>query len=235
MMGNQNQKQSNQTSVLCLIRHGQREDEVPGNNWHESNRGPWYDPPLTEEGKVQAQEAANLYLERKNPVTVLYTSPFLRCLMTSAEIAKILEVPVKVVYGLGECAAAGRRGMQALQFTSIDTINEMYPDVDFSLDALGKVEEIFEDAVARLCLENVGQEIVCCAHREGIFDLSLIGNGPTRRPHYCAIARFAYHRFPKSQPDQRKFKHFSNEPAPFVDSNWEFLTLDENKKNKRHR
>ncbi|GLI68835.1 hypothetical protein VaNZ11_013378 [Volvox africanus] len=68
-------------NVYCM-RHGHRQDEEE-DVWHISAARPW-DPPLSAKGRQQAREAATQF-KSKN-IDYVFTSPFVRCLQTSAEI-----------------------------------------------------------------------------------------------------------------------------------------------------
>ncbi|GLC35762.1 hypothetical protein PLESTB_000491600 [Pleodorina starrii] len=68
-------------NVYCM-RHGHRQDEED-EVWHLTAARPW-DPPLSAKGRQQAREAAAQF-KSKN-IDYVLTSPFVRCLQTSAEI-----------------------------------------------------------------------------------------------------------------------------------------------------
>ena len=96
--------------ALFLARHGQRHDyeqKRQGVNWTATAERPW-DPPLTAHGEEQGAllgtgakaHAARLGLP---PITRVISSPFLRCLQTSAAAAEALGVAkVAVEPGLAE-------------------------------------------------------------------------------------------------------------------------------------
>lgn len=72
--------------TLIVMRHGHRQDEEDP-FWHQTAPRPW-DPPLSAKGKTQAAEAAG----KLAGLTVDYviSSPFKRCLQTSAGIVRNL-------------------------------------------------------------------------------------------------------------------------------------------------
>ena len=92
---------------MSVMRHGQREDEV-NEDWYSLNPKRPYDPPLTEKGKAQARAAGKVLAGRG--VSVIVSSPFLRCLETAFEVIKGLEeggsdtqdTVLYVDYGLSE-------------------------------------------------------------------------------------------------------------------------------------
>ncbi|PNW84963.1 hypothetical protein CHLRE_03g165900v5 [Chlamydomonas reinhardtii] len=67
---------------VYVVRHGHRQDEED-DCWHVHASRPW-DPPLSTKGRQQAREAGQLFKEKN--IDYVLTSPFLRCLQTSAEI-----------------------------------------------------------------------------------------------------------------------------------------------------
>lgn len=91
---------------LVLIRHGERADQVSDDPWNRTRQPRPRDPPLTLKGRAQAQNAASSliadnYLQSLFP-PVVYCSPLTRCLQTAAPIAAALNVPIHVLYALGE-------------------------------------------------------------------------------------------------------------------------------------
>ena len=84
---------------VWLIRHGLRED-------HEqygvkaSREIHTDDPALSEHGKGQAEEAAVFFKDKA--IKHIFCSPFLRCIQTTYPIAKLLDLPIKIEYGLRE-------------------------------------------------------------------------------------------------------------------------------------
>eukprot|EP01137_Pigoraptor_chileana_P007412 Opistho-2@52962 len=83
---------------VWITRHGERMDSID-EDWEETAERPW-DPPLTDRGKEQAR-LTGVFL-RDEGVSHVFSSPFLRCLQTADEIAKVLNVPVMVENGLSE-------------------------------------------------------------------------------------------------------------------------------------
>jgi broad specificity phosphatase PhoE len=134
-------------SDVWILRHGERIDETPaGQKWYcETEKTRCFDPPLTENGKAQAREAA-VTLRRlvgemgggggSVPLFhAIYCSPMQRCLSTASEVAALLgPVPdgVVVVPGLAECAAAAREargGVGALIFLGAPAMRTLCPAI----------------------------------------------------------------------------------------------------------
>eukprot|EP00210_Caulerpa_lentillifera_P003556 g3392.t1 len=75
-------KRNVKEQLVVVMRHGLREDEVDSNFATKSNR-PW-DPPLASRGRNQAASVVSLIGSFN--IDYIVSSPFLRCLQTSAEV-----------------------------------------------------------------------------------------------------------------------------------------------------
>ncbi|KIZ06034.1 hypothetical protein MNEG_1928 [Monoraphidium neglectum] len=75
--------------AVTVMRHGHRQDELDA-TWSRVATRPW-DPPLSIKGRSQAREVAAAM--RDLNIDIIVTSPFKRCLQTSAEIAAELGTP----------------------------------------------------------------------------------------------------------------------------------------------
>ncbi|KAF8501901.1 histidine phosphatase superfamily [Gautieria morchelliformis] len=87
---------------IYIARHGFRLNWVT-TTW-ESPTGTPRDPPLAAYGERQAKELADYFasLSAEDRPTAIFSSPFYRCLQTSAPVAAALDVPVYVDNGLSE-------------------------------------------------------------------------------------------------------------------------------------
>lgn len=86
------------TQTIWLARHGNRLDFVYPEWFNTAPRR--YDPPLSEDGKIQAQKLANrLKLEN---IKHIFSSPFLRTIETAYPIAEALNLSIKLEAGLSE-------------------------------------------------------------------------------------------------------------------------------------
>lgn len=84
---------------LYLVRHGHRLDEVD-KKWYEKEGLNKYDPPLSDEGKEQAQKVAQRL--QQEPIDMIFTSPYWRAIQTAHPIAACLDLPLYVENGIGE-------------------------------------------------------------------------------------------------------------------------------------
>ena len=85
-------------STVWIARHGNRLDFVNPEWFNTAERR--YDPPLSEDGLIQARELGHR-LKAEN-IAHIFASPFLRTIQTANEVAHILNLPIKLEAGLGE-------------------------------------------------------------------------------------------------------------------------------------
>lgn len=115
------------TQTIWITRHGNRYDFV-NPDWFITAKLR-YDPHLAEDGIVQAQELG--YRLQSEPITHIFTSPFLRTVQTAHEVAEILDLPVKLEAGLGEWLNPDWMD-QAPEIRSRETLAQHYPRIDLN-------------------------------------------------------------------------------------------------------
>lgn len=203
---------------VWIVRHGERLDEVPGNQWYkeaEKTGAAWFDPPLTAKGQKQAAGAASALQEMLSkrgaidiPFDVVYSSPLQRCVATAAPFAEAFGIPIQMIPGLGECCAAlrgcmdeGSRWIAAREkwpdfkakLLPRDRLEAACPGVRFVEDD-PTVDPYLSDAQGRKsCVGRLAEgkrRILVVTHREGIRDLAKVAGKDHRRTPYCCIARF---------------------------------------------
>ena len=86
------------TQTVWIARHGNRLDFVRPEWFNTAERR--YDPPLSNDGTIQAQELA-ARLKSEN-IAHIFASPFLRTIQTANEVARVLNLPIKLEAGLCE-------------------------------------------------------------------------------------------------------------------------------------
>lgn len=86
------------SQTVWIARHGNRLDFVNPEWFNTAVRR--YDPPLSEDGLVQAVELGQR-LQSEN-ISHILASPFLRTIQTANEVAKVLNLPIKLEAGLSE-------------------------------------------------------------------------------------------------------------------------------------
>jgi broad specificity phosphatase PhoE len=86
------------TQTVWIARHGNRLDFVNPEWFNTAQRR--YDPPLSEDGIIQAQQLGKRLKSAK--ITHIFASPFLRTIQTAHQVADILDLEIKLEAGLGE-------------------------------------------------------------------------------------------------------------------------------------
>lgn len=86
------------TQTVWIARHGNRIDFV-NPAWFNTAERP-YDPHLSEDGEVQAQQLANRLVGEG--ITQIFASPFLRTVQTAHIVAQTLDLSLKLDWGLCE-------------------------------------------------------------------------------------------------------------------------------------
>ncbi|CAM9811702.1 unnamed protein product [Ectocarpus sp. 4 AP-2014] len=208
--------QSERTNEVWHVRHGERCDEVRGEEqqaWERSPRckaGGWFDPFLTRDGHVQACRAGehlkglpfNRQQKQPGSFDVVYTSPLVRAVQTAVCISQSLgNLPLQVVPGLCSCTAAlsqiGYSSAEATLMTDKDII-EAFPGVNVvPTDPLAPTsfEGATEWLTAKACEKKAAgsdgdgecfSRVLAVGHREGTKEMAR-KNVPTP---YCCIGIF---------------------------------------------
>ncbi|MEA5617620.1 histidine phosphatase family protein [Cronbergia sp. UHCC 0137] len=84
--------------IIWIARHANRLDFVNPDWFLTAERR--YDPPLSDDGMVQAKQLATRLKGEK--ITHIFASPFLRTVQTANAVAEILDLPIKLETGLSE-------------------------------------------------------------------------------------------------------------------------------------
>ncbi len=115
------------SQTVWIARHGNRLDFVNPEWFNTAVRR--YDPPLSEDGFMQAAELGQR-LKSEN-ISHILASPFLRTIQTANEVAKVLKLPIKLEAGLGEWHNAEWMS-ESPEIQTQDFLTEAYPLIDWS-------------------------------------------------------------------------------------------------------
>jgi broad specificity phosphatase PhoE len=141
--------------TLWLVRHEHRLDFICP-EWFETAIYP-YDPPLSIEGSDRAVRLAEKF--SKMPIERIYTSPFLRTIQTAHPLAKLLNLPIWLEWGL--CEWLCRDWTSELpETTPVDKLMQCYPNVDVAYQSLVTpcYPETVEELDARL--HNIAYKLI---------------------------------------------------------------------------
>ncbi|MBC1220432.1 histidine phosphatase family protein [Nostoc sp. UCD121] len=86
------------SQIVWIARHANRLDFVNPDWFLTAERR--YDPPLSDDGMVQAQQLARRL--KKENISHIFASPFLRTVQTANAVAELLNLPIKLETGLSE-------------------------------------------------------------------------------------------------------------------------------------
>lgn len=113
--------------TIWITRHGNRYDFVNPDWFITAKRR--YDPHLAEDGVIQAQQLGQRL--KSEAITHIFSSPFLRTVQTAYEVAKILDLPIKLEAGLGEWLNPNWMDNDP-EICSPETLSKDYPHIDLS-------------------------------------------------------------------------------------------------------
>jgi broad specificity phosphatase PhoE len=128
---------------FAVVRHGHRKDQDKSSKWKESEEARLhpYDSPLTDVG-IEAAKKVGESLNASADVAkwkLVISSPYIRCIQTAAEIARIVGVPMVLDVEFGEVFddVYMPKSNGKLQYRKPQELQEIlqkdYPDVEFIL------------------------------------------------------------------------------------------------------
>lgn len=156
------------TQTVWIARHGNRIDFV-NPAWFNTAERP-YDPHLSDDGFVQAQQLANRLVGEG--ITQIFSSPFLRTVQTAHVIAETLDLSLKLNWGLGEWLNS--EWMSASPETLAPQIlAQKFPKIDLS-SPIGEARypETWQDCLDRTA--KTAQSLVAAYPNQ---DLLFVGHG----------------------------------------------------------
>ncbi|ABG51361.1 Phosphoglycerate mutase [Trichodesmium erythraeum IMS101] len=154
--------------TVWIARHGNRIDFV-NPEWFNTAKRP-YDPHLSDDGVVQAQQLAKRLIGEN--ITQIFASPFLRTVQTANEIAKVLDLAIKLDWGL--CEWLNPKWMPAMPETlSRENLAQTYPRIDLSYDrGTPKYPETWKD-----CMKRTGEVSKGLVKEFPTENILLVGHG----------------------------------------------------------
>jgi broad specificity phosphatase PhoE len=117
--------------TIWLVRHAHRLDFARP-EWFDTAIYP-YDPPLSELGHSQAIVLAEQLIQV--PIDRIFTSPFLRTIQTADPLARLLQRPIKLEWGLCEWLCADWTRSFPIT-TPLAQLKEDYHSIDLAYDSL---------------------------------------------------------------------------------------------------
>ena len=156
------------SQIIWVARHGNRLDFVHPEWFSTAPRR--YDPPLSNDGIIQAQELAQRL--QNETIVHIFASPFLRTIQTAHIIAEKLNLPLKLEAGLAEW----HNPKWMTEKPVIHPPNELqslYPLIDWSYQSQMKAQypESIDAVNQRI------REITICLTKRFTDNILLIGHG----------------------------------------------------------
>lgn len=157
------------SQIVWIARHANRLDFVNPDWFLTAERR--YDPPLSDDGFVQAQQLAKR-LKRDN-IAHIFASPFLRTVQTANAVAEVLNLPIKLETGLSEWLNPAWMTEEPERL-STPALAELFPriDIGYTSRIAAKYPETHEKV-----RERSGQTARCLATEFFPEDILLVAHG----------------------------------------------------------
>ncbi|MBS0018341.1 MAG: histidine phosphatase family protein [Arthrospira sp. SH-MAG29] len=156
------------TQTVWIARHGNRIDFVNPEWFNTAERR--YDPYLSPDGLVQAKQLARRLVGEG--ITQIFSSPFLRTVQTAEAIAKTLDLPIKLDWGLGEWLNPEWM-KESPEILALETLRAKFPPIDTTYPmGTSNYPETWEECLMRT--KEVVQRLVAAYPDD---NLLLIGHG----------------------------------------------------------
>lgn len=182
------------TQNVWIARHGNRLDFV-NPEWFNTAERP-YDPPLSEDGIVQAQQLG----KRLAGVGIkqIFASPFLRTVQTASIVADILELPIKLESGLSEWLNPEWMSVEPERLSTV-ALQEQFPRIDPSYTSVVKAsypessEELFDRTAktARFLSVQFSEDILLVGHGASVIGTAqgLVSGTPEIKASLCCLVK----------------------------------------------
>ena len=182
------------SQTIWIARHGNRLDFVDL-DWFTSAERP-YDPPLSEDGVLQAQELGKRL--KSESIGHIFASPFLRTVQTVHEVAKILDLPIKLEAGLSEWLNPDWMP-QMPEKLDREILATRYPPID--LDYTSAIVPEYPESkamvmqrtaeTARCLVEKYAEDILLVGHGASVLGTSagLLQDNPTINATFCCLVK----------------------------------------------
>ena len=182
------------SQTVWIARHGNRLDFVQP-EWF-STAARRYDPPLYDDGFVQARELG-ARLEGEN-ITHIFASPFLRTIQTANEVAAILDLPIKLEAGLSEWHNPDWM-TESPEIHPQEFLEAQYPRIDWSYqsriipqypESESDVNQRTGNTLSKLVAE-FSEDILLVGHGASVFGAtrSLVPEAPPFEVALCCLTK----------------------------------------------
>ena len=181
------------SQTVWIARHANRLDFV-NPEWFATADRP-YDPPLSEDGFEQAGRLARR-LAAETKIQHIFCSPFLRTVQTAAKVAKALELPLKLEWGL--CEWLNPAWMPEMPETlPVATLAKLFPAIDPHYTSLVSptYPELEADVdrrtaeIARKIVDRYAEDVLLVGHGASVFGAArgLVAGANVRASLCCLV------------------------------------------------
>lgn len=161
------------SQIIWIARHANRLDFVNPDWFMTAERR--YDPPLSEDGFIQAKQLANRLKGEK--ITHIFASPFLRTVQTANAVAEVLDLPIKLETGLSEWLNPVWMTEEPHKLSTV-ALAEIFPRIDTSYTP--RIGVNYPETHPHM-LERSGQTARCLAVEFSPENILLVGHGASVR------------------------------------------------------
>ena len=180
--------------TVWIARHGNRLDFVNPEWFNTAKRR--YDPPLSEDGWIQAKELANRL--KGEPIEHIFSSPFLRTIQTAYCVAQALNLPIKLEVGLSEWLNPDWMS-ETPEIHPQEFLAQQYPRIDWSYQSLvipqyPESEMVVNQRtalIARKLVANYSENILLIGHGASVIGTAngLMGENAIAHASLCCLVK----------------------------------------------
>lgn len=188
------------SQTVWISRHGNRLDFV-NPDWFLTAKHP-YDPPLSDDGFIQAQRLGQRLKGEK--IAHIFSSPFLRTVQTANEVAEALDLSIKVESGLSEWL--NPHWMPSMpEKQSLKLLQEKYTRIDLSYTSrviaeypeMGEKVLLRSGETAKQLADEFSEDILLVGHGASVVGSSMGLLGGTTQPEInatlCCLVKIVRH------------------------------------------
>lgn len=182
------------TQIIWIARHGNRLDFV-NPEWFNTAKLP-YDPPLSEDGMVQAQQLGQRLVGEG--IRHIFASPFLRTVQTANFVANSLDLSIKLESGLSEWLNPAWMAT-APERLSLEELQQLFPRIDPSYTSRviacypETSEKVLERtaATAKLLTREFSEDLLFVGHGASVVGTTqgLVGGTPQVNAVLCCVVK----------------------------------------------
>ncbi len=164
------------TQTIWIARHANRLDFVNPDWFLTAERR--YDPPLSDDGIIQASQLAQRL--KKENITAIFSSPFLRTVQTANQVAEVLDLQVKLESGLSEWLNPEWMS-EAPEKMPIKDLVALFPRIDISYQSrviaqypeIGKTAFLRAGKTAKKLVEEFSEDILLIGHGASVLGATI--------------------------------------------------------------